>query len=60
MRGDAPCHSGIKIIFLREIKGMVNNKPTESSLGVTVDDNLNYKVHVSDICKKKIWMFSPA
>ena len=42
------------------IKGMVNNKPTESSLGVTVDDNLNYKVHVSDICKKKIWMFSPA
>ena len=42
------------------IKGMVNNKPTESSLGVTVDDNLKYKVHVSDICKKKIWMFYPA
>lgn len=35
------------------IKGMVDNKPTESSLGVTVDDNLYQKVHISDICKKK-------
>ena len=40
------------------IKGMVNNKPTESSLGVTVDDNLNYKVHISDICKKNLDVLS--
>ena len=38
---------------------MVDDKPIESSpglklLGVTLDDNLNYKVHMSGICKKTI------
>lgn len=40
------------------IKGMVDNKPTESSLGVTVDDNLYQKVHISDICKKNLDVLS--
>ena len=37
---------------------MVDNKPTKSSLGVTVDDNLYHKVHISDICKNNLDVLS--